>query len=73
MQVSHSYPGSCELSVVIPVYNEEAGLDALIERALNGVTTIRLRTGGAVEVGHGPDRRLIASPLRPNLTQGDLR
>ena len=36
----------------------------LMERALNGVTTIQLRTGGAVEVGHGPDRRLVANPLR---------
>ncbi len=38
--------------------------DALMERALNGVTTIRLRTGGAVELSHGADRRLLASPLR---------
>ena len=38
--------------------------DWLMERALNGVTTIQLRTGGAVEVGHGPDRRLVANPLR---------
>ena len=36
----------------------------LMERALNGVTTIQLRTGGVVEVGHGPDRRLVANPLR---------
>ena len=36
----------------------------LMERALNGVTTIQLRTGGMVEVGHGPDRRLVANPLR---------
>ena len=47
--------------------------DWLMERALNGVTTIQLRTGGAVEVGHGPDRRLVANPLKRNLTQGDLR
>lgn len=53
--------------------------DWLMERAMNGVTTIVLRTGGAVEVGHGPDRRLTAHPLRPappgagKATQGDLR
>ncbi|MFC0587901.1 hypothetical protein ACFFF7_00580 [Novosphingobium aquiterrae] len=45
----------------------------LMERALNGVTTITLRTGGTVEVGHGPDRRLVADPLRHKLTQGDRR
>ncbi|PLK22348.1 glycosyltransferase [Porphyrobacter sp. TH134] len=32
MQVPRSPAGSCELSVVIPVYNEEAGLAALVER-----------------------------------------
>lgn len=32
MHVPHTFSGSCELSVVIPVYNEEAGLDALVER-----------------------------------------
>ncbi|MFN3516144.1 MAG: hypothetical protein ACK4YM_03175 [Novosphingobium sp.] len=53
--------------------------DWLMERALNGVTTIVLRTGGAVEVGHGPDRRLTARPLGPvppgaaKATQGDAR
>ncbi|MBN8500853.1 MAG: hypothetical protein J0M19_06860 [Sphingomonadales bacterium] len=52
--------------------------DWLMERALNGVTTITLRTGGAVEVGHGPDRRLVGNPLRQPApqrkpTQGDQR
>ena len=44
--------------------------DVLMERALNGVTTIRLLTGGAVEIGHGVDRRLVASPLRPREAPG---
>lgn len=39
----------------------ERMFDCLFERALNGVTTIRLRMGGVVEVGHGPDSRLLAS------------
>lgn len=42
--------------------------DSLMERALNGVTTITLRTGGAVEQGHGPNRRPFADPLRRKLT-----
>lgn len=32
MQGQHSTIGTCALSVVIPVYNEEAGLDALVAR-----------------------------------------
>ncbi|WP_296681247.1 hypothetical protein [Novosphingobium sp.] len=56
----------------------ERAFDWLMERALNGVTTITLRTGGALDIGHGPDRRLVASPMRSALpggkpTQGDLR
>lgn len=51
----------------------ERAFDWLMERALSGVTTITLRSGGAVEVGHGPDRRLIASPTRHRFTQGDQR
>jgi len=37
--------------------------DALFDRALNGVTTIRLRLGGAVDISHGPDGALLASAL----------
>ncbi len=32
MQVPYTKPATCDLSVVIPVYNEEAGLAALVER-----------------------------------------
>ncbi|TAD78092.1 MAG: glycosyltransferase [Sphingomonadales bacterium] len=32
LHVPHTFSGSCELSVVIPLYNEEPGLDALVER-----------------------------------------
>lgn len=38
--------------------------DAMMESALNGVTTIKLKLGGAIEIGHGPDRRLRASQLK---------
>ena len=40
MQVSQSFSGSCELSVVIPVYNEEDGLDALIARVIPAAEAI---------------------------------
>ncbi len=40
MQVPHTFSGSCELSVVIPVYNEAAGLDALIARVTAAAETI---------------------------------
>lgn len=38
--------------------------DAAMERALHGVTTVRMRIGGVIEVEHGPDRKLLASFLR---------
>ena len=47
--------------------------DCLMERALNGATTITLRTGGAIEVGHGADRRLLAVPVQRNFTRGNRR
>lgn len=40
MQIPHTLTGSCDLSVVIPVYNEEAGLDALIERVTKAAHAI---------------------------------
>lgn len=40
MQVSQPFSGSCDLSVVIPVYNEEAGLAALIARVTAAATAI---------------------------------
>ncbi|MBC7986122.1 MAG: hypothetical protein H7X93_05550 [Sphingomonadaceae bacterium] len=47
--------------------------DAAIDRALNGVTTLRLRLGGVIDIEHGPDRRLMMSALRapppPNRTK----
>ncbi len=39
-------------------------LDQLMERAVKGVTTIIVRRGGAVEIGHGPDGRLMAGFLK---------
>lgn len=37
--------------------------DYLFDRALNGVTTITMKMGGAVELSHGPDRKLMAAQL----------
>lgn len=39
-------------------------LDQLMERAVGGVTTIVVKRGGAVEIGHGPDGRLMAGFLK---------
>lgn len=38
--------------------------DIAMERAINGVTTIRIQRGGAVMVGSGPDMRILHSALR---------
>ena len=38
--------------------------DYMMDRAMNGVTTIRLKIGGAVEIGHGLDRNLVAAQLK---------
>jgi hypothetical protein len=47
-------------------------VDQMMERAINGVTTIMVRAGGAVEIGYGPDRRLMAGFLKSPL-QGEDR
>jgi hypothetical protein len=41
--------------------------DYLMERTLNGVTTIRLKLGGAVEIGHNMDGQLVAAHLKAPL------
>jgi hypothetical protein len=49
-------------------------LDQLMERAVSGVTTIIVRRGGAVEIGHGPDGRLMAGFLKsPRLGEDRFR
>jgi hypothetical protein len=47
--------------------------DAMMERALNGVTTLTLRLGGAIEIGHGPDRQLMAAHLKAPLPHNKPR
>lgn len=38
--------------------------DYLMDRALNGVTTIRMRMGGAVDISHGMDGKLVTAQLK---------
>jgi hypothetical protein len=40
------------------------GYDAAMERALNGVTIVRVHKGGSVSVQGGPDMRLVNAVLR---------
>ncbi|HEV7233492.1 MAG TPA: hypothetical protein VGN36_04545 [Sphingorhabdus sp.] len=53
--------------------------DYQFARALNGVTTIRVRLGGAVDIGHGRDGRLSAAAMNPpprphsDRAKGDIR
>jgi hypothetical protein len=55
--------------------------DHMLDRALNGVTTIRLRMGGTVDISHGHDGRLTAASINkpparrrsPDVDQGDIR
>ena len=41
--------------------------DAMMDRALNGVTTFTLKLGGNIDIVHGPDGRLVASQLKAPL------
>ena len=45
--------------------------DYLMDRAVNGVTTITLKTGGAVEIGNGMDRALVSGFLKSPLPGED--
>jgi hypothetical protein len=45
--------------------------DHLMDRALNGVTTIRMRMGGAVDISHGMDGKLVAAQLKGPLPGTD--
>jgi hypothetical protein len=38
--------------------------DYLLDRALNGVTTITVKMGGAIELSHGLDAQLVATHFR---------
>ena len=38
--------------------------DYAMDRALNGVTTLRLRLGGSVDISHGPDKQMITTMLK---------
>ena len=43
--------------------------DLAMERAINGVTTVRVLRGGAVTVNGGPDMRILRSALRSEDTR----
>jgi hypothetical protein len=38
--------------------------DYMMDRAINGVTTIKLKIGGAVEIEHGMDGKLVTAQLK---------
>ena len=44
--------------------------DYAMDRALNGVTTLRLRLGGTIDISHGPDKALITTMLKSPLPKG---
>ena len=38
--------------------------DQAMERALNGVTTVRVRANGTIETTHGPDLRVMMAVIK---------
>ena len=52
---------------VAVAYGRARLFDYLMDRAINGVTTIRLRMGGVVDIGHGPDNKLVAAHFKQPL------
>jgi hypothetical protein len=45
--------------------------DYLFDRAVNGVTTVRVRPGGAVDISHDMDGRLVTAALKAPLPGAD--
>lgn len=45
-------------------FGKDMMLDYALERALEGVTTIRMKLGGVIDVEHGPDRRQMMRAIR---------
>jgi hypothetical protein len=41
--------------------------DYAMDRALNGVTTLRLRLGGVIDISHGPDKEMVTTMLKSPL------
>jgi hypothetical protein len=39
-----------------------------MDRALNGVTTLRIRLGGVIDISHGPDKEMITTMLKSPLS-----
>jgi hypothetical protein len=46
--------------------------DYAMDRALNGVTTLRLRLGGVIDISHGPDKQMITTMLKSPLPGADI-
>lgn len=58
---SESFPAAWEVALMS---GRQRMVDHLMERTVRGVTKIVVRRGGVVEIGHGPDARLMAGFLK---------